>query len=103
VGREEDRLAQGLEVADDLPGAPPGRRIESGGRLVEEQELRVAGQRHRHVQPPLLTARELPHPAVALLHEPHHLDDLVDGTGARVGAPVEVDGLRDREEQIHPR
>ena len=50
--------------------ALPARvRIEAGGRLVEEQELRVPGERHGHVQAALLTSGELVHARVPLLRE----------------------------------
>jgi hypothetical protein len=51
LGGEEDRDADGHEVADDLPRGPPAARVEAGGRLVEEEDPRVADQAHRKVEP----------------------------------------------------
>jgi hypothetical protein len=52
VGGEEDRLAELAEPGDDLPGGPAGGRVKAGGRFVEEDELRVADERQREIQPP---------------------------------------------------
>ena len=48
--------------------------IEPGGRLVEEEQLRVADQRAGQRQPLLLAAGELADPRVALLLELHQRD-----------------------------
>ena len=48
---QEDRDAAGDEVADDVPHRPAAARIEAGRRLVEEDDPRVADQRHRQVEP----------------------------------------------------
>ena len=83
VRGEQDRLAERPEALNELPGAPPCRRVEPGGGLVEEDELRVAGDPERQVEPPSLAAGERPDPGVALLLEPHQLDDLVRRERAR--------------------
>ena len=49
--RQEDRDAAGDEVADDLPHHPPTPRVEACGRLVEEDDPRVADEGHRQVEP----------------------------------------------------
>ena len=49
--REEDRDAAGDEVADDLPHGAAAARVQAGGRLVEEDDARVADQAHREVEP----------------------------------------------------
>ena len=41
----------------------PAARVETGSRLVEEDHLRVADQRHREVEP-------APHPAGVRRHRP---------------------------------
>ena len=41
VRGEEDRLALVVELAEDLPEREAALRIEPGGRLVEEQDLRL--------------------------------------------------------------
>src|SRR5436853_363859 len=54
VRRQQDRLAEIAQVADRLPRAAPGLRIKAGRRLVEEDQLGVADEREREVQPPQL-------------------------------------------------
>ena len=39
VGREQDRLPVGMELAHDVPQGQPALRVEPGRRLVEEQHL----------------------------------------------------------------
>jgi hypothetical protein len=51
LGGEEDRYPVGGETADDLPHGTAATRVEPGGRLVEEDQARVADQGHREVQP----------------------------------------------------
>ena len=51
LGGEEDGDAAGDQLADDLPHGPAAARVEAGGRLVEEDDPRVADQRHRQVEP----------------------------------------------------
>ena len=41
VRGEEDRLALGVELAEDLPQRDAALRVEAGGRLVEEQDRRA--------------------------------------------------------------
>ena len=41
VGGEQDRLAVGVELAEDLPQGDAALRVEPGGRLVEEQDRRA--------------------------------------------------------------
>ena len=43
--REEDRHAAAAECRDQLVHVAGGDRVQAGGRLVEEQDLRVAQQR----------------------------------------------------------
>ena len=45
VGREEDRLAVDVELAEDLPQRDAALRVEAGGRLVEEQHRRAGASR----------------------------------------------------------
>ena len=55
--REEDRRAVAVEVAHLVPQVEPARRIEAGGRLVEEQHRRLVDERHREVEPATHAAR----------------------------------------------
>ena len=65
VGREEDRLAERAQRADEIPRSAARGRVEPGRRLVEEHELGVADQRDAEVETPLLAARERLHARVA--------------------------------------
>ena len=78
VSREEDRLAERAQALDHVPGGAPGRRVEAGRRLVEEDELRVADQGEGHVEPSALPARELLAERVRLLLQPDERDRLLD-------------------------
>ncbi len=51
-----------VEPLDHVPGLPAGRRVEARRGLIEEQQLRVAAERDRQVQPAPLAARQSPHP-----------------------------------------
>ena len=51
VRREEDRDPAPAEPVDQLVDVASGDRIQAGGRLVEEQHLRVAEQRPRQARP----------------------------------------------------
>ena len=53
---EEDGDAVGDELADDLPHVVAGARVEAGGRLVEEDDPRVADQGHGDVEAALHAA-----------------------------------------------
>jgi hypothetical protein len=48
---EEDRHAAPAEAVDQLMDVASGDRIQAGGRLVEEQHIRVAEQRPRQGDP----------------------------------------------------
>ena len=93
VGRQQDRLAELAQRADQRPGVPPRRRVEAGRRLVEEDEVGIADERDAEVEPPLLAARERLHLRVPLLGEPDEPDHLVDvarvrrSSRRRSGAP----------------
>ena len=63
---------------DELPCRAARGRVEAGGRLVEEEELRVADERDAEVEPALLPARQRLHPRARLLLETDERDHLVD-------------------------
>ncbi len=56
VGGQEDGLAEVAQSGDHAPRLAARRRVEAGRRLVEEEQVRVADQRHADVEPPLLAA-----------------------------------------------
>src|ERR1039458_6215668 len=97
VGGEQDGLAQLAHAAHDLPRVAPCRRVEAGGRLVEEQQLRVSDQREGEIETALLPAGELLDPDARLLLQADQLDDVVSRKRLRVVAAVEVDHLAHRE------
>ena len=78
VGGEQHRAAAGLEALDQLPDLEARLRVEAGGRLVEEEQLRVGHQGAGQGQALPLAARELADPRPALLLELDDGDDLVD-------------------------
>ena len=51
VGGQQDRLAGRVQLAEDLPQRDAALRVEAGGRLVEEQDLRSVEDRPGHHQP----------------------------------------------------
>jgi len=69
VGGEEDRLAEIAQTADHVPSLAPRRGIEARGRLVEEEQLGIADQRHADVEAALLATGEAARPGVCLLGE----------------------------------
>src|SRR5205807_10390573 len=72
-----------------------GGGVETGGRLVEEDQLRVADERHAEVEPPLLAARQGRHARAALLVETDEPDHLVDVARPAVVAGEHAVDLRD--------
>ena len=72
-------------MADQLPELRRGLWIQAARRLVEEQEVRVAGQGTGQRETLLLAARQLDDPAPALRFELHHLEEFVH----RVAAVIE--------------
>src|SRR5438874_2717511 len=59
-------------------------RVEAGGGLVEEHEIRVADERDAEIEPALLSTGQRLHARVALVGEPDERDHLVDIAWPRV-------------------
>jgi hypothetical protein len=57
VGGEKHRLSEIAQSGDDIPRSTARRGVKTGGRLVQEQQLRIADEGERHVQAPALSAR----------------------------------------------
>ena len=74
VGREQHGPTLVLRPRTMSHSERRAGRIETGGRLVEEDELGVVDERQRHGQPLPLPARELLAPGVAALPELEEVD-----------------------------
>src|SRR5262245_20830548 len=91
---EEHRLAARADAAHQLPDGAPRLRIEPGGQLVEEHDVRIVDERERDEEPLLLTAGQRHEPRVALVgetelfEEPHAV-----GPRSSVERSPEIDGL----------
>ncbi len=86
VGGQQDRLAERAQRAHRLPGGAARLRVEAGGGLVEEDQLGVADERQREVQPPQLPAGELAAAHVGLLLQAGQREHLLDVARVRVEA-----------------
>jgi hypothetical protein len=78
VGHEDEAGAEVFELADHLEDFGGHFRIEGGGRLVEEQPLRLGGEGAENGDPLLLSARELGGALVGMLGELESLEWLSD-------------------------
>ena len=85
VGRDEDRLAQRPQLAQQLAQLDAGPRVEARRRLVEQQHARVVDQRVREAQPLLHAARQALHVGVALGAEVHEVEQVADHPPPAVG------------------
>ena len=104
--RQEDRGAALAEPVDQLVDATRGDRVETGRRLVEEQDLRVAEERSRERDP---LAKALGQGAARIVRPVGEVDGL-EGTRdarARIGHLVQVgealEVLEDAQAQVQPR
>ena len=79
-----DRLARGVEVAEDLPEADAALRVEARGGLVEEEDGGVVQDRPRDHQALREPARERHHGRLGALGEAELHQQLVGG-GPRCG------------------
>ena len=82
---EEHRGAVTDQVVDDLPHGAAAARVEAGSRLVEEDDLRPAHERHRQIESPAHPARIRRDEAVGRLDQLEALEQVADSP-ARVGA-----------------
>src|SRR5688572_28665099 len=94
---EHDRAAARAELADDVPELMPGLRVEAGGGLVQEEDVRVAHEGAREREPLPLPARELDHPGAALLLQPDLFQHVVARKTTIVEAAEEGDRLAHRQ------
>lgn len=78
-----------------MPEGAARLHVQRGGRLVEHQQLGVAGQCHREADPLGLPAGQPVHPPPGELPEAGQLQGLGDVHGVRVGGRDEGDQLTD--------
>src|SRR5580704_5778332 len=78
MGGEEDGLAELPEPGNDLPGGAAGGRVETSGRLVQEDELRVADEGEGEIEAAPLAAGEPGAERARLLGQADQGDGLVD-------------------------
>ncbi len=95
VSGHEDRLAALADAAHQVPDGAPGLRIEPGGELVEEHELRVVDQGERDEQPLLLASRERHEPGVPLLRQAELIEQPIGVHRLRVQRCPQVERLPD--------
>ena len=86
-------VPQPAEVLDRGPAAPPRLGVEAGGRLVEEDQIRIARQGQGEVQAAPLAARQLTDLGVSHLGELHDVQQLAERARVRVVAAPGVDEL----------
>ncbi len=85
LGREEDRHSVLSPQAGDLfPERRPALRVETRGRLVEEQDARPVNQRQREVEPSLHASRVAGDLAVACVGEPDALEEIVRASASLI-------------------
>jgi hypothetical protein len=102
VRRQQDRLAELLQRAHDVPRGATGGRIEAGRRLVEEDQLGIADQRQSEIEAPALASRQGAQEGVGLLLQAGDRDDLVDVAWVRVHRREVRQRLARRDVAIHP-
>ena len=95
MGRQQHRDAGRPELADQRTGPQPRRRVEAGGRLVEEDEFGASHQRHRQREPLLLAAGEAPvrRPPHDRVVEPDALQERLRPLRIRVVGGVQAEEL----------
>ena len=98
LGRQQDRDAARDELADDVPHDPPAARVEARRRLVEEDDPRLADERHRQVEPPAHAARVGRDGLARRVDEVEPLEQLGDAAAAL--GPAEVAEVRDQAEVL---
>ena len=101
VGDQDDRHAEpAAQVVDQFQDLLGDGHVQRGGRLVGDQQLRLAGQRHRDHHPLPHAAGQLVRVVAHPLGGPGHADQPEDlhragQRGGPGGAAVQPDGLGD--------
>ena len=100
VGREHDRLALGLESFDQVPERAPRLRVQTSGRLVQEDQFRVVDQCQGDRQTLLLTPRELHRSRPGALAQVDRVDQLLGRQMVGVETAEEIQQFGDRQARI---
>ena len=95
VSGEQDGATLFLEDTDDIPELAAALGIESGGRLVEKEDARIADQGGRDGETLLLAAGKFADPGVSLFGEFELFENFVGEPRFTVEAGKEFDGLAD--------
>ena len=95
VGGQQDGALLAAQVLHQFVDFEARLRIEAGGRLVEEEHLRIVEQRQRQRQALFLAAGELRIERFALLPKLQALEQLGGIHGAGVEGGEQLDGLAD--------
>src|SRR5207248_9109109 len=94
---EQEGRTAGGQPPDQLPELSARLRVEPGRGLVQEQQLRTSDDAERDVEPAPLTAGQATGARLALLPEPHPVDDRVRVVRVRVVLREVVHHLAHRE------
>ena len=95
VGREQDRHAAALELADFLPEDVARLRVEAGGRLVEDEHPGFVEKSSREHESALHAARKRHDGRVPLLAKGDEVEQLVGAAGGLVGRDTEIAAVDD--------
>ncbi len=98
MGGQQDRLALRAHVAHQVPDGVPGLRVETGGQLVQEDQLRVRQERQGDEQALLLPAGQFREGGVAFLLQPQLGEQFLPVGRFGVERGVQVERLPD----LHP-
>jgi hypothetical protein len=96
VGRQQDRRARLAHLLDAIPEEEPRLRVQAGGGLVEEEDLRAVHERAGDEQPLGHAAREVVDVLVLAALQPERRHDL-QRSPASLRAPVAEVGRVERE------
>jgi hypothetical protein len=100
-GQDDGRSSCG-ERSNRIPGPSPRCRVESGGRLVEEQQLGVADDSQCKVEAPSLPTRQAPDSSACLLRQVDGLHGFDHRHRFAVWAPLRRNGFGHRELVFDP-
>ena len=95
MGSQQHAAALRDQFPDRLPQPLPRLDVETRGRLVEEQQLRPAADRHRELHAPLLPTRQFSVAALQQAVEPRHRHAIGDAAWIGVIAAREFEQLTD--------